>query len=98
MYSDLIEQIDRATRVKQKAQPGDQFFSVYCLDPILSAELDSLKEQEPSITATEIAAFNISNRIPEAILKNDFTLARRMAFYAIKMDPKSFDAYHGFLL
>jgi tetratricopeptide (TPR) repeat protein len=96
--ADIIAELCKSPDESPTLLQADRFFPQFQLDVVSRAERDALLQRRPGITNDEIAAFTISNKIPQAIKQKDYTKARDMAFLAIKLDPKCFDAYIGLLL
>jgi tetratricopeptide (TPR) repeat protein len=95
---DIIAELHKNPDANQTPSPYVKWFPQFELDLIRRAELDNLVAHRQEITAEEIVAFTVSNKIPQAIQKKVFTAAREMAFTALKFDPNSFDGYIGLIL
>jgi hypothetical protein len=78
--------------------PGDELFPQYQIVPQRLCERQFLTLHNPDITDDEMRAFTVANKIEDALGRHDNPTARKMAFTAMRLDPRCVDAYIGVLL
>jgi hypothetical protein len=87
-----------STQGPGSTNPGDELWPEYYLAPMLQSERRFLHFHDEHVKDNEVRAFTCANKIPPALDAGDVANARKMAFTALKLDPKCADSYAGIMM